>query len=623
MRFTSFEFICRNSPEQADHTYAPSVSGNPTFNIFDATSQTWSGPGLMNNGGSGTPLSPQLYPEDEESYARTPHTFAILSSTDEGNGIYLAGSPSAGLMELNFISDFSAKTLDRVGSSLHTSLSSEASKACFTYPYPKPANRVIQILQFGSYSTVFVRAYPNGTFGDWKFFSEEAFISPRFFAWSGSSGDYNMFSLLTNYTYGGYSNWAGLRLSFSSNNTGNYIAGDLTTFPSADPLLAVGTYTTSAGSLSSGYTIVFDNASQGRAYLTSGSTVALPKLGLLTLAPYVIVNMNNIVLSKDALGITMAGTAYILDKANSGFNTVIYSITPGAAFELKQVNVKGGAPPFLSSMAGAAYGKQIVTYSVPPTGGEAYFNSFDITTGTWSGSNLIYPPVPSPTPIGAIVGGVIGGLLVIALLVYLFIRRRNKQRRKIAAASVANANADKYTPASSTGSMAHIHDGEVVIPIQGQIFQGQHQRKQQQQAGFNYQPPILDPYAQFQNPDEPLNVPYHPPIKFFDPNGGNQVNGVPTNYDMIESQFRPTVPSVSPIASFVPYRTEPAPQYQQQHYSPVHQQQQQQQQQHYSPIQQQPQQQQHKPFSLEQPQVHAMSISAPMSGASKDPQFIP
>src|SRR5690348_12053572 len=83
--------------------------------------------------------------------------------------------------------------------------------------------RVIQILQFGS-STDFIRVYPNGTFEEGQFFPEKAFISPRFFAWSGSSGDYNMFSLLTNYTNGGYSNWAGLRLSFSPIDNSNYVA---------------------------------------------------------------------------------------------------------------------------------------------------------------------------------------------------------------------------------------------------------------------------------------------------------------------------------------------------------------------------------------------------------------
>lgn len=93
----------------------------------------------------------------------------------------------------------------------------------------------------------------------------------------------------------------------------------LTTFPAADPLLAVGTYTASTGALSSGYTIVFDKANQGKAYLTSGSTTAFQGSteSVMTLAPYVTVNMNNIVLSADALGITMAGTAYILDKVHT------------------------------------------------------------------------------------------------------------------------------------------------------------------------------------------------------------------------------------------------------------------------------------------------------------------
>ncbi|KAG0285341.1 hypothetical protein BGZ96_010373 [Linnemannia gamsii] len=40
-------------------------------------------------------------------------------------------------------------------------------------------------------------------------------------------------------------------------------------------------------------------------------------------------------------------------------------------------------------MAGAAYGKQIVPYSVPPTAGDAYFNSFDTAVNR----GHIQPPV--------------------------------------------------------------------------------------------------------------------------------------------------------------------------------------------------------------------------------------
>lgn len=231
---------------------------------------------------------------------------------------------------------------------------------------------------------------------------------------------------------------------------------------------------------------------------------------------------------------------------------------------------------------------------------------------------------------------------MIALLVILFILHRNNQRRNAAAASVTDANADKYAPAPSTGGMTQIPKGGVVVPIQGQVFQGQRQPQQQQQAGFNYQPPILDPYAQVQKPNEPLYVPYQPPTKFFDPYGGNQGNGVPVNYDTTGSQSSPTIFSSSPYASPVPLRTEPEPLNQQQHYSPVQQQQhyspvqqqqqqqqhyspaqQQQQQQHFSPMQQQQQHQHQQPILPERPHVQPMAIGVPISAASKSPQFIP
>ncbi|KAF9139407.1 hypothetical protein BGX30_008011 [Mortierella sp. GBA39] len=441
-----------------------------------------------------------------------PRYTAACLAADEGNGIYLVGSPSPGLIELNFISDFSAKTLDRVGSKLDSSVwSAGAGKACFTYPYPKTANRAIQILQFGSYSTYFSIAYPDGTIESSSFFRERAFASPRLFAWSGSLGDYDMFSLVTNYTVPGYSNWAGLRLSFLSNtgnttaNTGSLFGYGLTTFPPADPLLAVGTYTASTGILSSGYTIVFDKTNQGKAYLTSGSTTAFQGSteSVMTLAPYVTVNMNNIVLSADALGVTMAGTAYVLDKVDGGNYTVIYSITPGATFELKQVTTKGGAPLFLPSMAGAAYGKQIVTYSVPPTGGDAYFNSFDTASGTWSGSGLVMLPGDSTTdgksstPIGAIVGGVVGGLLVIALAVFFFVRRRRQSAEKSAPA------AQLVQQTSEVNKFDGANHGHIPPPV----HQIQHD-----------QPPVQ--YTQYEQPQSPFAQAYQVQ---YDPNQGQQV----------------------------------------------------------------------------------------------------
>ncbi|KAK3835208.1 MAG: hypothetical protein JOS17DRAFT_560968 [Linnemannia elongata] len=428
-------------------------------------------------------------------------------------------------------------------------------------------------------------------------------------------------------------------------------------YPSAaDPLLSVGTYTPTSLGDSQGYSVVFDKQGKGQVFTATGSDQATLNntIPVLILSNPGNVNMNGIQLSSDAVSVTMGDTGYILDKAKDSNTTVLYSITPGISSTLQNVNNKGGgAPVFFPSIAVTALDKQIVVYSAPP-GGTPYFNSFDTTTGTWGGINLITPPDSKPN-IGAIVGGIVGGLLVIALLVICYIRRRNNQRRKEAAAPVANASADKYSPAPSAGGMAQIPNGGVVVPIQGQISQDQYQQQQQQQAGFKYQPPILDPYAQVQKPNEPLYAPYRPPTMLFDQYGGNQGKGVPVNYDTTGSQVSPNIYSSSPFASPVPFRTEPEPQNQQQYYSPVQQQQQQQhyspvqqqqqqqhyspvqqqqQQQHYSPVQQQQQQQHYSPIpqqeqylqqhiSPEQPHVYPVTVNTPVSAASKSPQFIP
>jgi hypothetical protein len=284
---------------------------------------------------------------------------------------------------------------------------------------------------------------------------------------------------------------------------------------------------------------------------------------------------------------------------------------------------KGGAPVFFPTIAVTALNKQIVVYSAPPSG-TPYFSSFDTATQTWSGVNLITPSPDttedSKAPIGAIIGGVVGGLVLIALMVF-FVRRRRTPKYQAAATPVANTEAHAPPPPHpAAGGMTQIQNGGPVVPIQGQIFQAQHQQ-QQQQPTITYQPPVFDPYAQVQKPDERQYVAYQAPTKFFDPYGGNQ-NGTPgllpaANYDTNASQTSPTIYSVSPYASPVPLRTEPD--LQQQHYSPV------QQQQHYSPVQQQhqhqqQQQQQQQHYSPEQPFIQSATPGAQLP---KSPQFIP
>ena len=156
-------------------------------------------------------------------------------------------------------------------------------------------------------------------------------------------------------------------------------------------------------------------------------------------------------------------------------------------------------------MAGAAYGKQIVTYSVPPTGGDAYFNSFDTVSGTWSGSGLITlpgdstidPGGKSSTSIGAIVGGVVGGLLVIALAVFFFVRRRRQSAEKSAPA------AQPVQQTSEVNKFDEANHGHIPPPVQ--------------QIQYD-QTPVQ--YTQYEQPQSPFAQAYQVQ---YDPNQGQQV----------------------------------------------------------------------------------------------------
>ncbi|KAF8930525.1 MCM DNA helicase complex subunit [Haplosporangium gracile] len=296
-------------------------------------------------------------------------------------------------------------------------------------------------------------------------------------------------------------------------------------YPSAvDPLLSVGTYTPTNVGDSRGYSVVFDTQGNGQVFSATGSdqTPFNNTIPLLHLSNPSSVSMNGIMLSPDAVSVTMDDTGYILDKVKDANTMVLYSITPGISSTLQKVTNNGGVPVFFPSIAVTALNKQIVVYSAPP-GGISYFNSFDTTTGSWGGVNLI--TASKKAPLGAIIGGAVGGLLVIALLVFLSIRHRNNQRCKATAASIGKANVEAHAPPPSVGGgMAQIQNEGMVVPIQGQIFQDQNQQQQQQQqqqqAAFNYQRLILDPYSQIQKSNDPLYVPYQPSTKFFEPYGG-------------------------------------------------------------------------------------------------------
>ncbi|KAG0275046.1 hypothetical protein BGZ95_009244, partial [Linnemannia exigua] len=448
---------------------------------------------------------------------------ACLAPDTLNSAVYLVGGATSvpGQLEVNYVSvaNINSPTSRPIGNQLNpTKWASGAPKACFAYPSSAQANSVIKVIQFGDGTSYMSYISPAGTIAEPTFFPTLEFQSPKLFSWIGSftATNFNMFHMysVTASNVTG-SRWSGLRMNFAPEG-GSYSEGVTDQYPSSpDPLLSVGTFTPTASGTSFGHTIIFDKVGRGQIFTTTSSDQAAANnsITLVSLSNPGAVNMNGITLSADAVSVTMEGTGYILDKAKDGDATVLYSITPGVSTTLQPVSIKGNAPAFLPSVSATVMNKQIVIYSAP-VGGTPYFNSFDTATQTWGGSNLISKPGTGPngqtgqtgtngeiepkSNIGAIVGGVVGALVVIALGVFLFVRRRRAQKPQTTPVTHTSAH---EPPAPSAAGMTQINNG--TVPIQGQVFQAQ--------PAYDYQKPlVLDPNAYNQSigihnkPEEPI-----------------------------------------------------------------------------------------------------------------------
>ncbi|KAG0271462.1 hypothetical protein BGZ96_005803, partial [Linnemannia gamsii] len=228
-------------------------------------------------------------------------------------------------------------------------------------------------------------------------FADVGFPNPKLFAWSGSFPEATIFTTVTNETILSKPNaWQGLRLDY--NDTG-LLTPDMVNYPidSNNAMLAVGTYGTTSGNTSQGYTIVFDNNGGGQVQtsLSDLRAESTNTISVVALGEAANVIMNGVKLTPSAIPVTMGKTAYILDKATNG-STLLYSITPSESNSLNPVYVLNSSLPFGNILTASALYNGIITYSSNHK--VASFNFFDVTTNTWSGDNLVSPPVVEPPP---------------------------------------------------------------------------------------------------------------------------------------------------------------------------------------------------------------------------------
>lgn len=139
-------------------------------------------------------------------------------STSTSPSFFLVGSSSPGSLEVNYVNNADATTVNRVATQNDQSAwSPNAAKLCYIYPFATTANPGLKIVQFGSGSTYIALAQTNNVISGADFFNMTGFPSSKLFGWSGRFQDYDMFTVVTNDTDSQTHKvgmWAAFRMNF-------------------------------------------------------------------------------------------------------------------------------------------------------------------------------------------------------------------------------------------------------------------------------------------------------------------------------------------------------------------------------------------------------------------------
>ncbi|KAK3835335.1 MAG: hypothetical protein JOS17DRAFT_736877 [Linnemannia elongata] len=340
---------------------------------------------------------------------------------------------------------------------------------CHNYPDFKPKDKglnPVHIQQFDPNWTFDANAYPNGNIDLPSYFPGVALMSARNYVVVGHLGSASWSLAHTNTTNAvSGSSWTTFQLN-PVDNFKVFSDDHMDRFPSPDPFLSVGTYILGSKAPARGHAVIFDTASSGWIYPTAGYIVGSSTYGgnMLKLESPVSVNMDNITLTSEAVGVTMGLDAYILDKSSDN-STIAYYINPGQSTLLQRVPVTGHSPRYSSTIVATSMGSQIAVYSTNANG--PLFNTFDPTTRTWRGLDL-NPPVasspiptsgvqPSPTnnghsdietstlPLLGIIGGVLGALVLTVLAIFFAVKSRRRKHQSSTSRRAKNYDRNSKT----------------------------------------------------------------------------------------------------------------------------------------------------------------------------------
>ncbi|KAG0363131.1 hypothetical protein BGX24_004966, partial [Mortierella sp. AD032] len=295
-------------------------------------------------------------------------------------------------------------------------------------PPPPPFPPPITIIQFGN--TLQTQFFPNGTWISFESTTEAAidYLSPKLFSPVGSTNGWNWF---LGRAAGQPKTWRNIRVA-SRTEAGSK---DLT-IAGSEPLLTVGAIAPDVNNFGNGLLFFIDQSgSSGSIYRATGNKRPSANLtatdSLVTLGKPSPLNMNSNTLTVDAVPVTSAFAAFILDKSDQGVVSV-YSIDPRlSTLTLNRTPVKGFSPIFQPTQSFTSLNSRIVVYggAVPNA-----IHIFDVISGTWTGPALVDPSAATAAPNTnsssmGIIGGIAAAAVVLLIVAGLVVWRIRRSRR--------------------------------------------------------------------------------------------------------------------------------------------------------------------------------------------------
>ncbi|KAF9349343.1 hypothetical protein BGX26_012350 [Mortierella sp. AD094] len=366
-----------------------------------------------------------------------------IAPDNKGQNAYLFGVPSPGRLEAYSldISNPSAPISKLISATTSdtTGWNSAYSLGCHSYIGDNPsANNPISVVQFGS--TIQALFFPNGTWLTTIGSGTDAsvdYVSPKFYTIVGSTNNWNWILAEANAKPGSTASvgpWRNIRIG----TTLEARTQDSTAMGS-NLLLTAGVIAPNFNDFGNGLFFTFEQSgSAGTVFRVTGNkrpdqnlTATEPLVSMTSLQP---VDMNSIILTPNAVPVTAAFAAVILDKGPGG-TVSIYSIDPRSSkFTMVQSTVNGLSPLFLNQQSVTTLNGQIVVYGGVDQNGVASnsVHAFDIISGAWSGPGLVNPAAAtkSGSLSVALIGGIAAGAVVLIVAVCILIWQVRKKKAK-------------------------------------------------------------------------------------------------------------------------------------------------------------------------------------------------